>query len=115
MSADPYGFAEGEAPRSSGQDVQALYAGIGALIAAAVGPCVCYVPYVVALPLGAWAVYTGWRLRASGGTAAPSEAALIHGAMLSGGVAVLLCTLVLFLVCVYALFLGAAVLLGQDG
>ncbi|MFN7144687.1 MAG: hypothetical protein ACK4YP_13005, partial [Myxococcota bacterium] len=64
MGADPYGFPEtGATGGSSGDAIVSLWTGVGALACGAMGPCFCYVPWLVALPLSVAAVWFGIRAR----------------------------------------------------
>lgn len=95
--ADPYGYADAAVARPSSSGSVAMYAGIFALVMAAVGPCLCYMPYLFALPLGGYAVFAGSQVQGPD----PAERAMGIGGMVAGGVAALLSGLVLLLVAAY--------------
>lgn len=82
-------------PASSGS--LAMYAGIFALVMTAVGPCLCYVPYLLALPLGGYAVFAGSQVQGRD----DAERAMGIGGMVAGGIAALLSGLLLFAVAAY--------------
>ncbi len=110
MASDPYGFAESPAPAAaSGSATQALYAGVFALVCAAVGPCFCYGPYLLALPAGAYALYNGSRVPSASDELGAAEKSMANVGMLAGGVAASLALLVVLLVGVYTVlvFIGA--------
>lgn len=107
--ADPYGYAETEVARPSSLASQAMYAGIGALVMAAVGPCLCYLPYMLALPLGGYAVFAGSQVR----SADSSERAMGVGGMVAGGFAALLSGLFLFAIAAYMVIVFGVVALGK--
>lgn len=94
--ADPYGYVE-TAPSYSGQATQAMYAGVFALICAAMAPCLCYIPYLAALPLGGYALYAGSQVRGGTDALAGAESSMATGGMIAGGVAALLSLMVLLL------------------
>lgn len=65
MSQDPYGFPEA-APAAGAADVStALWLGVASALLAAVGVCMCYVPYFIALPVGAYGAYKGYQALAT--------------------------------------------------
>lgn len=111
MSADPYGFAEAPAA-SAGAATQALYSGVLALVCAAVGPCFCYAPYLVALPAGAYAVYKGAKVPSGRDELSSAEKSMASAGMVAGGVAAALSLMVMLLIGAYALFVGLAVVAG---
>lgn len=65
MGSDPYGFPETATPAggSPTDAIIALWTGVGALACGAIGPCFCYVPWLVAIPLAVAAVWFGIRAR----------------------------------------------------
>lgn len=61
----------------------AMWAGFVASMLALVGPCTCYVTSAAAIPVGAWALWTGLQARdAAGANADQREMAMVG--MLSG-------------------------------
>ena len=109
--ADPYGYTE-TAPSTSGQASQAMYAGVFALICAATAPCFCYLPYVMSLPLGGYALYAGSQVRRGDDALATAESSMATGGMIAGGVAVLLSLVVLLVVLAYVGLVVVMVLAG---
>ena len=101
---DAYGYAE-STPAANTNASQAMYAGVFALMCAALGPCLCYVPYIAALPLGGYALWAGSQVRAGSDPLATAESTMATGGMLSGGVALLLSMMVVLLVGGYILLL----------
>lgn len=79
---DPYGYPD-SAPGSvnSSAPTLALWTGVGAALSAAMGPCTCYVTYLVSLPLALAAIWYGWQGYQSNGNLERnvSAAALISG------------------------------------
>jgi hypothetical protein len=101
MASDPYGFAESPGASANGSASQALYAGVFSLVCAAVGPCFCYGPYLLALPAGAYALYSAVRVPAGTDELGAAEKSMANAGMLAGGVAV---ALSLLLVAVFFLY-----------
>ena len=62
MASDPYGFPD-SAPGGADSSAPslAIWTGMGAALAAAMGPCTCYTAYVLALPLSLVAIWYGWQ------------------------------------------------------
>jgi hypothetical protein len=65
----------------------ALWASVGGLCLAAVGPFSCYMTYFIALPVGAWGAWKGWQVSqvtlAESGERTLSQIALVGGLMSS--------------------------------
>lgn len=59
--ADPYGFPESTPESSGSSPLLALWCGAGASLCMAIGPCMCYMPYLFAFPLTFLAIIYGWR------------------------------------------------------
>ncbi len=108
---DPYGYSE-PAPLSTGSATQALYAGVFALICAAIAPCLCYMPYLMALPLGGYAMYAGSQVRGGGDALSTSESTMATGGMIAGAVASMLSLTVLLLVVGYFILVFGMMALG---
>ena len=111
MSNDPYGYAD-EAPRGPADLSRVLWYGVGALICAAIGPCLCYLPYLAAIPLGWMAIQQSKAARAS---AVPLERTVGNVAQTSGIIGLAFGVLAILGVTLYALFLGGALALGALG
>ena len=111
--SDPYGYADAPTAAPTGQAVQSMYAGLFALICAAVGPCLCYVPYLVALPLGGYAIFAGSQVRGGSDALAASEKAMATGGMIAGSVAVLLAVLIMLFVAAYVILVFGIVAAGN--
>lgn len=80
--ADPYGYAA-DAPATT-DPARVLWMGIAAASLASIGVCACYMPYFVALPMGAWAVWKGSQMKRAGGD--PKEQIMLDAGMVSGGI-----------------------------
>lgn len=106
--SDPYGYADPNAA-SAGQASQALYAGVFALICAAVAPCLCYMPYLAALPLGGYAIFVGSQAQRGD----PSERTMATAGMLAGGVAAVLSLMVILGVVAYMILVFGVIALGN--
>ena len=107
--ADPYGY-DGEAAKPAASSAsQAMYTGIFALVLAAVGPCLCYAPYFVALPLGGYAMFAGSQVRSGD----PAERAMGVGGVVAGGVAAVLSGLFLCAMLAYVVVVFGLVALGN--
>jgi len=64
----------------------ALWMGVGALAAAAVGPFFCYMPYFIALPLGGWSAWSAWKgMREAEGAPALVRSCFTVGLIAGGG------------------------------
>lgn len=108
MRSDPYGFPEAAAPvQGTGRDaIRALWAGIAALILGAIGPCGCYLPWLLALPLSGAAVYYGTRSsRAPEVTASEGLRAASNAGLAGGLVALVLSLLYVMIFLFYMLYM----------
>lgn len=99
MTKDPYGYAASAAP--TGNASQALWSGVGSLVAAMVAPCLCYLPFLLAIPLGGWAMWSGWGARQS---ADPNERSLAWAGMITGGLGLGWSLMIFVAVGLYLLF-----------
>ena len=95
-----------------------MWASVGALCLAAVGPMSCYLTYFVALPLGGWGTYKAWQVS----QAAPldsSERGLSQVALVGGLMATLLSAMftaiMLMIVAMYAAIFLVAIIGGVAG
>lgn len=107
MPPDPYGYPDPEGTRSDPTFV--LWGGVAALILSCVGPCMCYLPNLVALPVGVWAVWAGTRQKATG-----PERNLVTAGMVTGGIGALLSTLLLLMILAYLIFVVVLVATGEN-
>ena len=107
MSNDPYGYTE-EAPAAPADLSRVLWYGVGALLCAALGPCLCYLPYIAAIPLGWMAIQQSKAARAS---AVPLERTVGSVAQTSGVVGLAFGVLALSAIAIYALIFGGAMLM----
>lgn len=110
MSQDPYGFPETSTGTASEDASAALWLGVGAACLASVGMCLMYVPYCVALPMGAYAAYRGYRVVSGAAAGDPRDrtmatAGMVAGAI-SGGISALFVLLVIFYVAFLAIYMG---------
>lgn len=110
---DPYGYVETAPPPTGGLAAQAMYAGVFALICAAMGPCLCYVPYLAAIPLGGYALYAGSQVRSTGDALGAAEGAMATGGMIAGGVAAMLGMFVVLLGAAYFVLVFGAIAMGN--
>lgn len=118
MAADPYGFPEAApAGGSPGDATTALWTGVGALILGAIGPCACYLPWFLALPLSVAAVYHGARAMKSPDVASAEGLRSAANAGFVGGLVALVLSLLYFLLfavyLVYMLVLFGAIAAGE--
>lgn len=108
MAQDPYGFRESVAPTAGGgggEAAVAMWCGTAATMLAAVGPCSCYMTYLLALPLGIYAVYSGFMNRESAADAGGRTMAL--AGMVSGGLATVISALFVFGMAIYLVVIFA--------
>lgn len=91
-----------------------MWAGVGALSLGALAPCCCYFPWLLALPLGAYALYLATNAGGAPGTAedAAAKSGLVGGGI-SVGLGILWCGLLLvyvayFAIVIFAVAAGAA-------
>ncbi len=104
MASDPYGFQLGKnGPPPDAELPRALWFGIGSLGAAAVGPCLCYVPFLAAIPLGLLAVRDARRFSNS---AEPLERTVSTAAVTAGGIGAGISVLGILLAIGYLIFFG---------
>ena len=107
MSNDPYGYGE-ETPAAPADLSRVLWYGVGALLCAALGPCLCYLPYIAAIPLGWMAIQQSKAARAS---SVPLERTVGSVAQTSGVVGLAFGVLALSAIVIYALIFGGAMLM----
>lgn len=107
MAADPYGFPEA-APASGtpGDATASLWTGVSSLILGAIGPCLCYLPWFLALPLSVAAVYYGARaMKSTDVSSSDGLRAAANAGFVSGLVALLLSLLYVVLFVVYLVYM----------
>lgn len=80
-----------------------MWAGVGALTLGAVAPCCCYLPWALALPLAAYALYLA---TSAGGTPGSAEDAAAKAGLVGGGVGVGLGILWCGLLLVYVAYIA---------
>lgn len=105
MAQDPYGYPSAHGETGNGNAV--LWCGVGALILTMFGPCLCYLPNFLAVPLGAYAIWTGSRMSRSG-----PEGNLALAGMITGGLGAFFSLLILFAIVAYVLFVVGLVGMG---
>lgn len=106
MAQDPYGFPETVQSDPGANAIKAMWAGTGALALGAVAPCCCYFPWLIALPLGGYALYLATQ---AGGTPGSAEDAAAKAGLVGGGVGVTLGLLWSGLFVFYALYVAVVV------
>ncbi len=111
MASDPYGFPEATPADGPGDAVLALWSGVAALALGAFGPCLCYLPWFLALPLSGMALWYGVRARSSPSTRGPGLEAAANAGLVSGGIGLTLSLLYVGLFLVYLIYF--AVLIGM--
>jgi hypothetical protein len=114
VANDPYGFPEaapsGGAPADD-ELSKVLWMGVGSAICAAVGPCLCYLPYLAGVPLGVLAAMRARRFRDRGSAL---ERTAANVAMASGITGAALGVLVVLTILAYMLFLAVAAVAGGE-
>lgn len=114
MAQDPYGYndsADGGGDLSTDART-AMWLGIAATTLGSVGVCFCYVPYLIALPLGVMALLRGWKVYNVARLDSPernmASAGLVAGAM-STGVSAMFVLFMLVYVCFLILYFGVII------
>lgn len=123
MPQDPYGFPDaapaGAGAGTAGGDgvdpaaMTSMWSGVISTVCAAAGPCLCYAPYLAALPLGVYAIYTGVQTRKVASDDASRSlgmAGIVSGAFGAG-----ISALFLLAVMAYVAFLILMVVVGAAG
>mgnify|MGYP003336302600 FL=1 len=114
MAQDPYGYTDSA---TGGGDLSAdarmaMWLGIAATTLGSVGVCFCYVPYVIALPLGVMALMRGWRVYNTAKLESPerqmASAGLVAGAMSTGVSAMFVLFLIVY-ICFIVLYFGVII------
>jgi hypothetical protein len=82
---------------------------MAAALAASIGPCVCYLPYLVAIPLGGYAAWAGYQAMQRGNSA---ERTMGTAGMVGGGLAALLGGVVFGLFALYIIAVMAFAMIG---
>lgn len=113
MPQDPYGYQVASPAATSASPGSApMWTGFFALLLALLGPCTCYVTSFLALPLGAYAAWTGMQVRDASTVADQREMAL--NGMLSGLFSslwsLMWITLILMYVLLYVFIFGFAMI-----
>lgn len=113
MALDPYGYEEAVGPgadESTGS--LAMWTGFGTLMLTMMGPCTCYTTNFLAIPVGAYATWAGFRATgAASGAARQMGLAGLLGGVIGFGFSALLCAVILL----YVLILFAAGVAGALG
>jgi hypothetical protein len=65
---DPYADYLPDTTDLSSRAISAVWFALGAMACGAAGPFLCYMPYVVAIPLGAIGAWKGWGVMQEAGT-----------------------------------------------
>ncbi len=90
MARDPYGYEDTAPPASAEGDAsQAMWFGVTAAMLGSVGVCFCYLPYVVALPMGAYAAWKGYRAVSAAVPPHPKDRAMATAGLVSGTISAL--------------------------
>jgi hypothetical protein len=103
MSTDPYGWNDTGAKADDAS--RAMWYGVSAAVLASFGPCLCYVPYFAALPLGIMALVSGSRALRGGGPTDENERAMATAGVLSGATSSALGAMVIVTALLYVAFL----------
>jgi hypothetical protein len=114
MANDPYGFPESSnngATPGADELSKALWMGVGSAMCAAVGPCLCYLPYVAGIPLG---VLAALRARSFRDRGSPLERTAANVAMASGITGAALGTLMVLALIAYMVFIAVAAMAAGD-
>jgi hypothetical protein len=114
VAQDPYGFPDAAPAEGApaGAASTAMWAGVAALICGLMGPCTCYMTYLVAMPLSVVALYFGSKGLSS---SIEAERASAGAGMVSGGVALLFSLLFVVGVSLYMAFVVFAIAAGNMG
>ncbi|MFN7144967.1 MAG: hypothetical protein ACK4YP_14415, partial [Myxococcota bacterium] len=99
---DPYGFPESTPGAGGGDVTTALWLGVASALLAAVGVCMCYVPYFIALPVGAYGAYKGYQALASVTDARDRTMATV--ALVTGSISAVISAIFAVFVIAYAVF-----------
>lgn len=115
MAQDPYGFSDTAAPASAedGTASWALWSGVAAALCAAVGPCTCYMTYLLAIPAGFAGVYFGWKGATSGATGLSRSAST--AGLVAGIIALIPSMLIVIGLTLYVVIIFVALLAGALG
>lgn len=107
MANDPYGYGDsGEGARYSDAEAStAMWTGLISAICAAIGPCSCYVTYLVAMPLGLYAMWAGWQTREGAGPQDHAGRSMALAGLLSGAVGTVIGGLFLAFIVAYFAFI----------
>jgi hypothetical protein len=106
MAQDPYGFPEGTTPAAPSDVSTAMWLGVSACMLASVGVCMMYLPYFVALPLGATAVYRAWPTFTGAAQGDAKDKQMATVAVVSGGVSAAISGMFALFALLYFLFLA---------
>jgi hypothetical protein len=98
MAQDPYGYTESVSTSPENAASTAMWSGVISVICAMMGPCMCYFPYMIAWPLGAYAMYSGY---AAYQNAQGHERNMAMAGLVTGTAAFSLTTLVLLAIIAY--------------
>ena len=104
MGSDAYGCTDTAAPRGDSRALSTMWIGIGACILGAVSPCLCYLPWVIAFPMGCVGLYRS--LRADRSTLSATGKAVADAAMVTNGLVVAFGLIFLGFLLFYLLYVG---------
>jgi hypothetical protein len=110
MAQDPYGHRSDEGDASV-----AMWVGTISALCAALGPCSCYMTYLVAFPLGLYAVYAGFQSREGSGPTDSAGRSMAMAGMVSGAISAAIGGLILGFIAIYLIFIVLIGVLGAMG
>lgn len=111
MPTDTYGYDVNEtsSPDDEGRAIAAMWSGVGSIVLFLMGPCMCYVPMLMALPLGMYSIYQGIGVPSS---APASSRHMAWAGMLSGIVGSAFSAFLLLFLAMYFLLILVAIVAG---
>lgn len=107
MANDPYGYRDSSegARYSDAEASTAMWTGVISALCAAIGPCSCYVTYLIAMPLGLYAMWAGWQTREGAGPNDHAGRSMAAAGILSGAIGALIGGLFLAFIAAYFVFI----------
>ena len=104
MARDPYGFEDTAPPASAEGDAsQAMWFGVIAAMLGSVGVCFCYLPYLVALPMGIYAAWKGYLAVSAAVPPHPKDRAMATAGLVSGTISAVVSGMFVVFLLLYAL------------
>lgn len=110
MAQDPYGFDDAAPGASVADASRAMWFSVSSALLSASAMCFCYVPYLVAFPLGVYGAWLGSRVLST--NTEPGARSMATAGLVAGAVSAFVSGMVSLVMLLYCLFIVFAVMAG---